>query len=152
MGATQTQEFADELRRMADANIDFFTQHKPVMEALAPDIEAGARFVNIFRAPKEPLLVVTSASVSTIRPRLLRTPRVQRIPLADVRAVDVERQLLRRFVSIWLNVTGSDQRLSYQFGFESPDGPDPYLAQERLRVATANAGVAAAEIRRWAGL
>lgn len=137
------QEFAAELRKMADRNGINFLNYDKVMNAMSADLANGADFINIIPSfsNKNEYLVITTHSVSALKIGMMGTKVLWSVPVADIQDIAPDIHGFRDYISsdVRLEYVGGTHR--FQCGFNQP-----YYDGHKVEIATENVQVAVHEI------
>ncbi len=133
------QEFATELRKMADRNGINFLNYDKVMNAMPDDLANGADFINIIPSfsKKNEYLVITTHSVRALKVGMMGAKVLWSVTVADIQDVAPDIHGFRDHISsdVRLEVAGGSHR--FQCGFNQPyyDGHKVEIAGENVQVA-----------------
>jgi hypothetical protein len=146
----RSERFKDELVRMAQENgLLAGLRENELVAALRSDIDAGARFINLFRDPvtRKNLLVVTSVATHLVQVSMFSTKVKWSVPHKALDSVRHVRRVSSHFVVDELRLIDRARRVRvFTFGISDQD-----VNFQTLRdMAEENANIAVATIRRQA--
>jgi hypothetical protein len=138
------QEFAAELRRMAETNGVTFINHDKLLNLLGDDIAHEADFINIVPsfANKGQFFVVTSRSATTVKMGTFGAKVLWTVLLSDITSVEPSQSYFSGYQVDEIRVETRSGRREFRFGFTSPQ------EARRAQMAEGNTRVAAGELQR----
>jgi hypothetical protein len=136
-------EFAAELRRMAENNGINFLKEDQLLQVMSNDIAAGADFINIIPsfADKNTFLVINTRSVIAVKAGVLGPKVAWSVPVAQIGSARPRRGMFRDYLIDEVRVETPSGAHNFRVGFFNPN-----YEMHKAELAKANAEVAANEI------